>query len=233
MVQKSIIMDFDHTIGYFDQIVFIINIIEVTYGVKLKKEELHILFKCFPFIFRPKLFDIMNLIIYLQKDEKIVFFILYTRNTQPHFVEAVVSYMEEKLNYNPLFQFKLFEKSKIKRIETIHNDIQSNIQSHMLCFIDNTFFPYDVQNQETKYIKCETYIYDYKLKDILSLFPYVHFVEMNESLLSDYMKNKDYIKSNFTTTSKSKSKSKKQCLPYSLYELNSAFVCQSIHDFVS
>tara|TARA_B110000467_G_C18290479_1_gene464473 strand:- start:499 stop:1164 length:666 start_codon:yes stop_codon:yes gene_type:complete len=221
MVQKSIIIDFDHTIGYFEQIIFIINIIEVTYRVKLKKEQLHILFKCFPFIFRPKLFDILKLVLYLQKDEKIVFFILYTRNTQPHFVEAVVSFMESTLNFHPLFQFKLFEKTKIKRIETIHDEIKNNIHSHVLCFIDNTFFPCYNQNKETKYIKCETYIYDYKVKDILALFPYYMFKGINENILHDYIRHKK------------RNKSRKKGLPYQLYELNSVFVYQSISDFVS
>ena len=111
MVQKSIVLDFDHTIGYFTQMVFIINTIEVTHHMELSESDFHILFHHYPHIFRPKLLDILQLVLHLQKDNKVIFFILYTRNNLQRFVEAIVSYLESKLKHHELFQFKIYEKT--------------------------------------------------------------------------------------------------------------------------
>ena len=70
MVQKSIVLDFDHTIGYFSQMVFIINTIEVTHHMELSDSDFHILFHHYPHIFRPRLLDILQLVLHLQKDNK-------------------------------------------------------------------------------------------------------------------------------------------------------------------
>ena len=79
MVQKSIIIDFDHTIGYFNQFIFLINIIEKTYLMSLNEQQIHSLLDYFPLVFRPKLYDIFELILLYEKDNQLTFFILYTR----------------------------------------------------------------------------------------------------------------------------------------------------------
>jgi hypothetical protein len=203
MVQKSIVLDFDHTIGYFTQMVFIINTIEVTHDMELSESDFHILFHHYPHIFRPK---------------------LYTRNNLQRFVEAIVSYLESKLKHHELFQFKIYEKTKFKNMNTIQSHI-SNIQNHILCFIDNTYFSYDIKEEGTKYIKCEKYIYDYKTSEIVQRFPYFHFLKIDQTLLNDYLVLQKH---------RNKKKKKKQkYLPHGLYELHSSFIYQSIRDFVS
>jgi hypothetical protein len=163
-------------------------------------------------------------VLHLQKDNKVIFFILYTRNNLQRFVEAIVSYLESKLKHHELFQFKIYEKTKFKNMNTIQSHI-SNIQNHILCFIDNTYFSYDIKEEGTKYIKCEKYIYDYKTSEIVQRFPYFHFLKIDQTLLNDYLVLQKH---------RNKKKKKKQkYLPHGLYELHSSFIYQSIRDFVS
>ena len=96
-----------------------------------------------------------------------------------------------------------------------------NGNHHFLCFIDNTLFEYRDKRVITRYIKSENYIYQYDIKEVIRLFPYDLFNQINESLLKQYFKNK-----------KTKHK-KKRILPYKMYEFNSSFILQSINDFVS
>jgi hypothetical protein len=165
------------------------------------------------------------LILYFQKDDNVTFFILYTCNNKPHFVEAIVSFLEGELHHSPLFQYILYEKSKHKNMNTILQNIQEDqMDSHLLCFIDNKLFHYTNQT-DIKYIKCEDYIYHYDIKEIVKLFPYDMFEEVNKSTLIQYFKLKP--------KSKKKTKHKRQKgLPYSLYEMNSSFILQSLRDFV-
>ena len=61
MSKKSFIIDFDNTIGFFDQIIFLINIVESTYNYSLNEIQIGELIDYYPNIFRPKLYDIINL----------------------------------------------------------------------------------------------------------------------------------------------------------------------------
>ena len=219
MYDKSIIIDFDHTIGYFDQIIFLINIIETVYQKPLSDSETHQLLNHYPNIFRPKLFEIINYIIRLQKNHSITLFVLYTCNNKESFVHTIVSFLEKRLNHSPLFQYKLFEKSKQKNIKTLSTHIQ-DISSHQICIIDNKLFDY--KNINHKYIKCEDYRFIYHPRDIFKSFPYHHFDKVNEITLKDYFKYKI-----------NKKDKKHKILPYVLYDMNSSFILQSIHDFVS
>ncbi len=219
MIQKSIIIDFDHTIGYFNQLIFIINIVETTYNISLNDQQIHNILEKYPLVFRPKLYDIFELILLYERHHKITFFILYTCNNKPHFVRSIVHYLEQKLNRNSIFCEILFEPTKTKNIHTLLNHMNEN--HHFLCFIDNTLFEYRDKRVITRYIKSENYIYNYDIKDVVRLFPYDLFNQINESLLKEYFKNK-----------KIKHK-KKRRLPYKMYEFNSSFILQAIQEFVS
>ena len=61
-MKKTIIIDFDNTIGYFSQIIYLINIIETTYQRKMKQDDINILLKIYTHSFRPKIFEILKFI---------------------------------------------------------------------------------------------------------------------------------------------------------------------------
>ena len=222
-MKKSIIIDFDHTIGCFEQLVFLINVIEKTYHTTLKEEQIHGLLEKYPLVFRHKLFEILQLILFYEKSNYITFFILYTCNNRPQFVNCIIHYMKKKLEivHSNLFHFVIFETTRVKNgkrlLETIPKEYHS---SHYFCFIDNHCHKFEPCLNEMKYIKSETYIYDYHLQDILLLFPYSLFEKINKPLLSSYL--------SYQKTRKNKKK-----LPYPLYEMNSSFILQSIRDFIS
>lgn len=218
-MKKSIIIDFDHTIGYFDQIIFLINIVEKTYDVSLDACKMSKIFENYPNIFRPKLYEIIHHILHYQKEDYITFFILYTKNNQPHFVDAVILFIEKKIGKDSMFDFKIFEKSNQKNIQSIIDEIEycDNILNHCLCFIDNKIYHY---HDDVKYIKCEDYVYHYSSHELAKLFPYDFFAKINESLIHRYLKHK-----------KSKKKQKHILHPM-VYDVNSTFILQSIRDFI-
>ena len=102
-MKKTIIIDFDHTIGFFDQIVFLINIIEKKYDTLLDDAKMNILFENYPKIFRPKLYEIIHHILHYKNNDYITFFILYTKNIQPRFVESVILFLETKIDKSHMF----------------------------------------------------------------------------------------------------------------------------------
>ena len=165
------------------------------------------------------LYDIFELILLYEKDNQLTFFILYTRNNKPHFVNSIVHYLEQKLKETFIFHHILFEPTKVKQIDTIIPYIQDK-QTHILCFIDNTYFDYRDKGIHTKYIKSEHYVYEYNIQDIITQFPFHLFQDVNDSLLTLYFQNQK------------KKYKKKRMLPYAMYELNSSFMIQSIRDFM-
>tara|TARA_B100001093_G_scaffold510912_1_gene577710 strand:+ start:1350 stop:2027 length:678 start_codon:yes stop_codon:yes gene_type:complete len=224
-MKKSIIIDFDHTIGCFEQMIFIMNIIETTYHSRLTEDETHHLLDHYPQVFRPKLFDIFRLILFHEDTNELTFFILYTCNNNPSFVKTIVKYLETKLKLltttSTLFHFMLFETSRTKTSKHVIDILPHEDKAdHTLCFIDNHCHKFDQSLDKIKYIKSETYIYDYNQEDILTLFPYTFFEKVNKRILVAYLNHQ-------------KSRKHKRSLPYQMYEMNSVFIIQSIRDFIS
>lgn len=224
-MKKSIIIDFDHTIGCFEQMIFIMNIIETTYCARLTQEETHHLLDHYPQVFRPKLFDLFRLILFYENTNELTFFILYTCNNNPSFVKTIVNYLETKLKLlttsSGLFHFMIFETSRTKTSQQVIDILpEEDKDKHILCFIDNHCHKFDQSLERIKYIKSETYIYDYKQKDILNLFPYTNFEKINQNILRAYLIHQ-------------KLRKHKRSLPYQMYDMNSTFIIQSIRDFIS
>ena len=229
MIKKSIVIDFDHTIGYFNQIIFLINIVEKTYNITLNNKQIYSLLENYPLVFRPKLYEIFLLILLNKHYDKITLFILYTCNKRPQFVESIVDYLTSKLkSYLPsnitdviLFQYIVYEPTKKKNIEYLSsylcNDIKEN--NHAFCFIDNKLYKYTNHHIIIKYIKSASYVYNYDIKDIIRLFPYSIFDKITSKKIQKFFKYKTY--------------QVKPSLSYSIYEINSSFILQSIRDFVS
>ena len=61
-MKKLIIIDFDNTIGYFSQVVYLINIIEKTYSRKMTQDDINTLLRIYSNSFRPKIFEILKFI---------------------------------------------------------------------------------------------------------------------------------------------------------------------------
>ena len=217
-MKKTIIIDFDHTIGYFDQIIYILNIIEKTYNLKLNDLEIFDILDHYPYIFRPKIFDIIELIKKNQYIQTLEFFILYTCNNNSHFVNIITKYIEKKINLYHIFNFKIFSNDK-KKIETIYLHTNDKInENSSLCFIDNKYFHYS--SKHIKYIKCEKYIYNYDTKTILKKFPFEKYNLLNKKIIIKYLKLLY------------KKKPLNRQLPRNSYEINSNYILSLLYNFI-
>ena len=94
-MKKLIIIDFDNTIGYFSQVVYLINIIEKTYSRKMTQDDINTLLRIYSNSFRPKIFEILKFIYELKVKNIIHALILYTRNKNERFVKMVLVFIEE------------------------------------------------------------------------------------------------------------------------------------------
>ncbi len=218
-MKKTIIIDFDHTIGYFDQIVYILNIIEKTYHQTLNDLEVFDILDHYPYIFRPRIFDIIELIKKYQFIKKLQFFILYTCNKNIKFVNTITKYIEQKINSYNIFNFKIFNYDHKKKIETIYTKTNNQVQENdVLCFIDNKYFTY--RSKHIKYIKCEKYIYNYDTKTLLHIFPFKKYNLLNKKTIMKYLKILY------------KKKPLNPQLPRNSYEINSNYILSLLYNFI-
>lgn len=216
MFNKSIIIDFDNTIGYFDQIIYLFNIIESLLNIKLNNEQIFLLLDHYPYVFRPKILEVFDIIKINKNNNNISYFILYTCNKNSEFVEKIIKYLEQKIKYS-LFDYKLFNKTKTKNISFIKKETLNVINDKSeICFIDNKKFNY--KNSNSFYIKCEEYIFNYDIKDIILLFPYTKFNiienDIRKYFVFFYKKRK-----------------KKIQLPRQTYEINTNYIIHKIKSF--
>jgi hypothetical protein len=160
--KKSVIIDFDNTIGYFNQLIYIINILEKRYSKNIinNEKKIFILLEKYKYILRPLLIEILSIIIYNK-------------------------YLKNKMNKKKIFDKIIIEKSKNKNINSILDKTNIDINKEILCFIDDKNFNYKINN--IKYIKCEKYIYNYKKEDIVNNFPYKYFEKIDKQILNEYL----------------------------------------------
>ena len=185
---KSIIIDFDNTIGHFRQFIFILNIIENVYNRKpLEQKEIHILLDKFPLYFRPFIFEFFNIIIHNKNINNVNLLILYSCNDNEYFVKTIINYIILKCKIN-LFDYVIFNKINKKSIEEIRKICENNIKDNelFLCVDDKKH-----SNIKLKYyFLCLKYYYFYDLKEIINNFPYDNFDKINKKIIKKYFKNR-------------------------------------------
>tara|TARA_Y100000389_G_scaffold197018_1_gene230851 strand:+ start:1083 stop:1790 length:708 start_codon:yes stop_codon:yes gene_type:complete len=200
-MQKSIIIDFDNTIGYFSQIVYLINIIEKTYNRKMTQNDVNTLLKIYTNSFRPKIFEILKFICQLKNKNIIHSLILYTKNKNEVFVKMVVLFIEEVIyrdcgksdkEITSVFDEILFSKSKYKHIEQVLKlkCIQEEIKTK-LCFIDNKKYKYETSSKYVTvyFIECDTYKFYYTNNEIAKKMNYEIYSKLDKKILNKYFKN--------------------------------------------
>jgi len=92
-MNKHIIFDLDETIGYFQQFIYIVNIVEKYHSI-----DYNDYFELFEEYFRPHIFQLFERLISKKKTKYISNnVILYTNNNNHPFVEKVIQYIHKKL----------------------------------------------------------------------------------------------------------------------------------------
>ena len=161
-MDKNIVFDFDETIGYFEQIIDIIK-----HTKKTSKFDVFELFTLFPLVFRTNIFDIFYFIVRLKKEKKIKSVILYSNNNNDLFIDYVISFIHQTINF-PLFDLSISlnqTRNKNKNLSDlfIYSNGLLNKKSSIF-FIDDK--EYDNMKMIKYYIKCESYRYIYSNSDI-------------------------------------------------------------------
>jgi hypothetical protein len=155
-MNKNIVFDLDETIGYFGQIIYIMN------TAKLK--NVYELFDLFPEYFRTNIFEVFQYIIRLKKEGKIKSVILYSNNNNDEFINYVISYIHKKINYE-LFDLSISLNTPLRMKKTNNlknlNDLIlcSNgllTDSSSICFIDDKIHD-GMKHKKVYYINCEPY----------------------------------------------------------------------------
>lgn len=223
---RAIIIDFDNTIGYFNQLVYLLNIIEKTHRRPTDKNDVSRLISLFPRILRPNIIDILKTIIDMKINNIVQFFILYTTNKNEKFVNSVIKVLEHRLEQShPLFDYKIFSKDSNKSMDSLIGVSNMNTypNPYIMCFIDNKTYDYFSDDIEVKkyYIKCDSYKYNYPIEYISKKMDYLIYNKMTRKLTSKY----------FIEIYKKKRKTNFDNLPDQIYELNSIYILNLLHDF--
>jgi len=228
-MKKSIIIDFDNTIGYFSQIIYLINIVEKTYNRKMIQNDINVLLNIYNFSFRPKIFEILKFILELKKKGIIHSLILYTKNKNEDFVKMVILFIETHILLNNkneqssrLFDHIVFSKTKYKDIETLVKikDIWDKIETN-LCFIDNKQQNYKLEDTQIAiyFIECDTYKYYYTPEQIINKMNYQIYNKLNKKIIHKYFKN-IY-----------KNKKIPENIPLKIHEFNSYYFFNLLNNF--
>lgn len=178
MNKKSIVIDFDKTIGYFDEILFIFKILYSNEYKSIRKNK-HIshskienillkFIKCL----RPNILKIINLILSFRDNNTISKFILYTNNKNNYIISKVISVLQQKLEYKNQIFDDIIVSNKEKNVDELKHILES--KREQLCFIDNRKH-INMINENIFYIHCKSYIFEYKYEKIYNYIePYLN-----------------------------------------------------------
>lgn len=154
MSEKNIIFDLDHTLGYFEQMIHIMNHVDASCLELLR---------IFPEFFRPLLFDFFVSLISYKKSGKIKSILLYSNNNNDFIVKTIINFIHETLGFilfdevitldHPLRKKKQKDYSELLWLS--HGILH---EESLLCFVDDKFHPL-MSSKNTCYIKCESYVH--------------------------------------------------------------------------
>lgn len=230
-MKKSIVIDFDNTIGYFSQIIYLINIIEKTYNRKMNQNDVNILLEIYTHSFRPKIFELLQFIREMKDKEIIHYLILYTKNNNERFVKMVLSFIEDHIPHHssqvgkkipPLFDHTVFSNSRTKRLEPLLklNNICDEVETQ-LCFIDNKKYNYECQVRTIAiyFIQCDTYKFYYTHREIAKKMNYTIYDRLDKLIVHKYFKsiykNKEVVGN----------------IPSKIHEFNSFYIFNLLNNF--
>jgi len=230
-MKKLIIIDFDNTIGYFSQVVYLINIIEKTYSRKMTQDDINTLLRIYSNSFRPKIFEILKFIYELKVKNIIHALILYTRNKNERFVKMVLVFIEEYIlqqayNEKEMYMFDdiVFSETKTKQLEPLlkMKNMSYNDEDLRLCFIDNMNYNYEeqrVSNITVFFIECDNYKFYYTPEEIARNMDYEIYSKLNKKIMYKYLKN-IY-----------KNKKVMRNIPFKIHTLNSLYIFNLLNNF--
>ena len=200
MLEKNIIIDFDNTIGYFDQYSYMCNYIEennlkTKYDIEYVHDNILVSLK---YIIRPKIIEIINTIIYFKNNNFIKNFILYTNNQNRYLITKVIKLLKSQINTDcTIFDYVIITKNKSKSYEDIQDNtniiLNMENKTKQLCVIDDKKHN-DLLVDNVFYINCEPYVYEYTVDDIFNQINKFYNINKNDFIRCYKKKYKKYKK---------------------------------------
>ena len=230
-MKKSIIIDFDNTIGYFSQVIYMINIIEKTYCRQMNQNDINTLLKIYKNSFRPRIFEILKFIHDLKEKNIINSLVLYTKNKNRGFVKMVLFFIEEYIlqkkdkNCNiPIFDHIVFSETRTKMLQPLlsYKDIYYENEDSNLCFVDNENYNYkeeNISNITLFFIECDNYKFYYTPEEIAQNMDYENYGKLSKKLIYKYLK------------SIYRNKKVLANVPFKIHELNSLYIFNLLNNF--
>ena len=216
-IQKCIMIDFDHIIGDFYQIVKLILYCQKIINRSLSLIEIYKILDQYEYIFRPKIFDIFKILNHSKNKFKII--AINTKNTNINFAEIVMDYIYKKINTNRIHDIILSTENQ-SHIDFISTYINSQKYGTVICNIDSTIYD-NLDKEICLFIKCKKYIFRYSRKQILKKIPY-KLLNINNSTKKKFNQNiSEKIYQNITV------------FPRSSYNVTSIKIIAYIHEFIN
>ena len=162
MSEKNIIFDLDHTLGFFEQLIHMIQTCEMS---------CHELLQLFPELFRPLFMDFLQSLIPYKKSGKVKSILIYSNNPHDEFVNTIVSFIHTTIGY-VLFDEIItgshpLRRKKYKDYHELIEISQGLSQTSLICFIDDKLHPH-MKCKNVQYILCEGYTVYIKHSRVIS-----------------------------------------------------------------
>ena len=172
---KCVVFDFDETLGHFTQLGEFMNTLEEWFMKKPNRKMLYKLLDIYPFMFRPKIFKILNFIKKKHQQKKIQHVVIYTNNMgERSWVLFIKKYLELKINYN-LFNRVIsgypYEKKRTTHAKT-YKDLLAVTgwrNGTQILFFDDQYHPIG-KNSFVKYVKLTPYVYIIHIEQMVNRF---------------------------------------------------------------
>lgn len=174
VVNKVVVFDLDETLGYFQEFGVLWSSLEVKYSDKVQFDNklFNSLLDLYPDLLRPKIIDILEMIVKYQSVKKVcpLLLMIYTNNNGgKEWVDLIINYFKSKvvgLKFDHIINAfkindKIIEPSRTG-YEKKHSDflkITKLPKNTQICFIDDVFHP-QMENDNIVYLHIKPYTYD-------------------------------------------------------------------------
>jgi len=182
---KIVVFDLDETLGYFVELGMFWDALNAYIEHKQIKEVIdqklfNNVLDLYPEFLRPNIINILNYLKNKKETNHCDKLMIYTNNQGPvEWVNNIMKYFEEKINYNIVDQVISAFKVQGKRVEicrTTHMKTHSDLikctklpEKTQICFLDDVFYP-DMSNENIYYINVKPYIYDLEFNEMITRF---------------------------------------------------------------
>jgi hypothetical protein len=160
-MSKTILFDLDQTLGFFEQMIHIMNYSDLT---------CHELLTLFPEFFRPLLLDFLKSLIPHKQSGKIKSILIYSNNNNEPFVKSVIDSLHQFLGGTLFDEVITLNHPRRRNKQKDYQDLlftQKGALDHsILCFVDDKRHPL-MNHPNVVYIQCEGYRYYVKHASVL------------------------------------------------------------------